>query len=62
MNKMNPVTMTVNEMADTVGISRCYAYRLISNGSIPVIRLGRKILIRRDDLEKWLEEQVNAEG
>jgi excisionase family DNA binding protein len=31
--------------------------RLIRRGEIPVVRMGRKILIRESALERWIEAQ-----
>jgi excisionase family DNA binding protein len=38
-------TMTVDEAAAFLGISRALAYESIARGELPAIRLGRRILI-----------------
>ena len=38
-------TVTVEEAARIIGISRTTAYECIRNGSIPSVRYGRRILI-----------------
>ena len=48
------LTLTVNEAAHLLGISRGLAYELARCGRLPVIRLGRRILIPRVALEKML--------
>jgi len=41
----NPATMTVTQTATMLGISRSSAYECVRLGSIPSIRLGRRIVV-----------------
>ena len=36
---------TVHEAAQLLGISRAFAYELVARGELPVIRLGRRVLV-----------------
>lgn len=49
------LTMTVEEAASALGISRSFAYEAIAKGEIPCIRIGKRILVPRIALEKMLE-------
>lgn len=49
------LTMTVEEAAVALGISRASAYEAVGRGEIPCIRIGRRILIPKVALEKLLE-------
>ena len=50
------LTMTISEVAKTLGISRGTAYMLANTGGIPVIRLGeRRLVVPRAALLKMLE-------
>jgi excisionase family DNA binding protein len=52
MNEM----MTVAEAAAYLRLSKAQLYKMIVQHQIPHIRLGQKrVVIRRMDLEKWLE-------
>jgi excisionase family DNA binding protein len=42
---MEKQTMNVREFMAVSGLSRSFTYKLIKEGMIPVIRLGRKVLI-----------------
>jgi excisionase family DNA binding protein len=44
-NKMERLTMTVEEAGEALGISRATAYLLAKTGDIPVIRLGERRLV-----------------
>ena len=49
------LTMTVEEAAVVLGISRATAYDAMSRGEIPCIRIGRRILIPKVALERLLD-------
>lgn len=54
-----PSVMTVAEAARLLKIARSEAYKLISQGEIPVIRLGKAIRIPRDPFLAWLQSKVS---
>ena len=49
------MAMSVEEAAACTGIGRNTLRELISSRKIPVLRIGRKILIRTDTLERFLQ-------
>ena len=51
----NRLTLTVTEAAELLGISRALAYELAARGELPVLRLGRRIVIPRKALEALVE-------
>lgn len=55
---MEARTLTVDEAAKILGISRNLAYELVRLGQIPSVRLGRRIVVPRAALERLLEEVV----
>ena len=55
---MEARTLTVDEAAKLLGISRNLAYELVRLGQIPSVRLGRRIVVPRAALERVLEEVV----
>ena len=50
------LTLSVREAADMIGISKPTMYGLIRNNEIPVIHVGKKILISRKSLTDWVEK------
>jgi excisionase family DNA binding protein len=50
-----PLTLTVPEAGHLLGISRTTAYKLVAAGKLPVLRLGRKIVVPRYLLMEMLE-------
>ena len=51
--------ITVPEAAAMLGVSRNFGYELVRQGQLPVIRLGKRLLIPRAALEKMLERGVS---
>ena len=51
----NRVVLTVEEAAEMLKISRPSAYQAVQRGEIPIIRIGRRILVPVAALEKLLE-------
>ena len=52
--------MGPEELAQFLGIGRTYAYRLLSEGEIPSVRLGRLRRVRRVDAEKFVQARSNG--
>lgn len=58
---MERATMSVEQMAEFLGISRWLAYKLIGEGAIPVLRLGKRILVPRESLTEWMAARASSE-
>lgn len=50
------LTFTVEETAKLLGIGRQLAYDRVKTGEIPVIKIGRRLLVPRSALQKLLEK------
>ena len=54
----NKHTLTVDEMAKSLNIGKNLAYQLANSKTFyPAFRIGRKILINREKLQEWLNDQ-----
>jgi excisionase family DNA binding protein len=49
------LTTSVEEAGRLLGISRSLAYELVNRGDIPSIRLGRRIVVPRQALDRLLD-------
>lgn len=49
-------TLTVDEAAKYIGVSRPKMYEMTRAQGFPAIHVGRRILINRQSLLRWLEE------
>lgn len=52
---MEMLTLTVREAAKALGLSRNSAYAGIARGDIPSLKVGKRILVPREALERLLE-------
>ena len=54
-------TLTIEEAAAVLGIGRNSAYQAVASGQLPVIRIGRRLLVPRPALERLLADAQAAE-
>lgn len=52
--KQDRLTLTVEEAAELLGISRAFAYQLVARNELPSLRLGRRVVIPRRALDRLL--------
>jgi excisionase family DNA binding protein len=57
MSSTERPTLSVAETADLLGISRWLVQQAAHDGSLPSVRVGRRILIPRSRLLAWLDGQ-----
>jgi excisionase family DNA binding protein len=50
--------LSVSEIAEYLGICRSKAFQLVHSEGFPSWRIGRRILVRENDLNNWIEEQI----
>ena len=58
--KPDALCLTVEDLCDLLQVSRPTAYNLVHMEGFPVIRLGRRLLIPRAGLERWLAEHTET--
>ncbi len=54
--------MTVNEVADLLRVSRMTVYRLIKEGQMSALRVGRSYRLREDDVDDYLSQRYTQAG
>jgi excisionase family DNA binding protein len=54
--KQDRLTMSVTEAAVLLGVSRNSAFEAARRGELPVIRIGRRLLVPRAALERLLQQ------
>jgi excisionase family DNA binding protein len=61
---MERLIVTVPEAAQLLGVSRMTAYSAVREGSIPSVRIGRRLLVPKAALERLLTvaEPIKACG
>ena len=56
-----PVTLSVEQAAEVLSIAPVSLYKLIKKDStFPAMKLGRRIVIPKEKLKKWIDQKVNS--
>ena len=50
------LVLTVEEVAQLLRVSRAFAYELVNRGDLPCLRLGRRVLVPRRALERFVDD------
>lgn len=56
------LTLSVEETAQMLGISRALAYELVRRGELPRLQLGRRIVVPRRALEELVAAAARTTG
>ena len=55
-----PVVLNANQLAGVLNISLTNAYCLLRSENFPTLRIGRRLLVSRDNLLNWMNENSLA--
>jgi excisionase family DNA binding protein len=53
-----PLTLKAHEAAAVLRISKSKVYELAQSESFPAIRIGKRVIIPRDKLIQWMNNQA----
>ena len=53
-----PLTLTANQVAAVLSISRANAYTLMHSKNFPTIQIGKRMVVHRDKLIDWMNARV----
>ncbi len=57
MNVKDKKTFSIPEVAKALGICKTHAYKLAHEGRFPVLKLGRRLVIPKNWLEEFLDQE-----
>ena len=46
------------DVAEILKVSKVLAYRMLKEGKIPTVRFGKTVRVRREDLDKYIFENI----
>ena len=52
--------LKAEEIAELLSLSRSYVYKLIRDGTIPSIQIGRSVRVRDRDLMEFIDEKART--
>ena len=55
-----PLALSAEDVAQVLGISRANAYTLMHSKDFPTIFFGKRMIVPRDKLIEWMEQQLSA--
>ena len=53
-----PITLSANQLAQVLGISRANAYTLMHSKGFPTIQIGKRMVVPKNKLIEWMEKQT----
>ena len=54
---MEPLALSINDAAETLGLGRTSIYAMIADGRLEAFRLGRRRLVRMDSIKRLVAAQ-----
>ena len=55
-----PLTLTADDVANALGISRANAYFLFHAQDFPAMRIGRRVMVEKQQFLRWMERQAGG--
>lgn len=56
-----PIMLNADQLAQVLGISRAGAYQLMHAKDFPTIRIGKRMVVPKEKLIRWLDEKLQSE-
>ena len=57
-----PLFLNAELLAKVLGVGVSSAYELMHEKGFPSVRIGKRFIVPRDDLKRWMEDQVVKRG
>ncbi|HWJ66382.1 MAG TPA: helix-turn-helix domain-containing protein [Nocardioides sp.] len=58
----DPKFLTIAEVASVMRVSKMTVYRLVHNGELPAVRVGRSFRVTEDDVNEYLRKSFYSAG
>ena len=53
-----PDFCSLEDLAGLFHVSRATAYRMAGRGQIPCLRIGRRVIVSKEHLRRWVDESI----
>lgn len=60
VTQSDPLLYSVEEVADMLNCGRATVFRLIRSGDLAIVNIGRRTLVRRDDIDALIEARTST--
>jgi len=55
-----PLLLNVKQLADLLGVSDSSVYELIQEDDFPSLRIGKRIVVPKEELRKWISTHTKG--
>lgn len=55
-----PDFCSMEDFAKVIGVSRATMYRMAQRGELPCLRIGKRIILSRERLERWIDQAMEV--
>lgn len=55
-----PLLLNVKQVASLLGISDSSAYELIQEDDFPSLRIGKRIVVPKENLQQWISDHTKG--
>ena len=56
-----PLFLNAKKLSEVLGISISSAYELMNEKGFPSIRIGKRLVVPKENLRQWTEEKLKSE-
>ena len=56
-----PDFCSLEEFSEVFRVSRSTAYRMAARGNIPCLRIGRRMIVSKEHLIRWIDRSISCE-
>ena len=56
-----PDFCSLEEFSEVFRVSRSTAYRMAAQGNIPCLRIGRRVIVSKEYLMRWIDRSISCE-
>ena len=56
-----PDFCTITDFSNLFGVSRATAYRMAAQGHIPSLKIGKRIILSREHLKRWVDRSMEVQ-
>ncbi len=53
-----PLFLNAKMVAQLLGVSQSSAYELMHEKDFPALRVGNRLIVPKDEFQKWVQEQM----
>ena len=55
-----PLFLNARDISNILGVSLASSYELMHENSFPVLHIGNRLVVPKDDFRKWVEDNVEG--